>query len=197
MPQKAKSKVICEASISVIRSYDRTKDIDAHTHFTPPYFMRRLAAAEAAALPVISRAIEGQVFHLRKSSTSCPAIIISPYETRTLFPHFGKSILHTSKNRPACADTHIGPEGNYLKCSSTRLKCSFGLLGALFFNHLQRPQNRPFRGHKKEHSIPLAILRSGLIRAKINDVRGDNWEGRCSAARMPNKGKARSNLRGM
>ena len=140
MPQKAKSKVICEASISVIRSYDRTKDIDAHTHFTPPYFMRRLAAAEAAALPVISRAIEGQVFHLRKSSTSCPAIIISPYETRTLFRILEKAFPTLSKNRPACGVTHIGPEENYLKCSSTRLKCSFGLLGALFFNHLQNPK---------------------------------------------------------
>ena len=35
-----------------------------------------------------------------------------------------------------------------------------------------------------------------LIRAKIIDERGDSWEGRCLSGRMPNMGKAQSNLRG-
>lgn len=87
----------------------------------------------------------------------------------TLFPCIGKGIPHSSKNSSACADSHIGPEENYLKCSSTRLKCSFGLSGALFFNHLKKGKNRPFRGHRNAHSIPLAILRGGLIRANINN----------------------------
>ena len=39
------------------------------------------------------------------------------------------------------------------------------------------------------HSIPFAILRKGLIIAIINNVRGDSWEGRCSAARMPKEAK--------
>ena len=117
------------------------------------------------------------------------ADISSPYETRTLFRILEKAISHTSKNAPACCVTHIGPEEKHLKCSSTRLKCNFGLSRALFFNHLQRPQNRLFKGYRSVHFIPLAILRGGLIRAKINDKRGASWEGRCSAARMPQKAK--------
>gem|GEM_PF-7091803 len=59
---------------------------------------------------------------------------------------FRKGISHTSKNRPACYITHIGHEGNHLKCSLSRLKCNFGLSGALFFNYLQRGKNRALCG---------------------------------------------------
>ena len=52
-----------------------------------------------------------------------------------------------------------------------------------------KPLKPPFRDRSNAHSIPFAILRGGLIRAKIKDVRGANWEGRCSAARMPERAK--------
>ena len=75
-------------------------------------------------------------------SHSCRNNVFSPFDTHGAAPHFGKGIPHTSKNRPACCVAHIGHEENYLKCSSPRLKCSFGLLGALNINHIQRPKNR-------------------------------------------------------
>ena len=55
------------------------------------------------------------------------------------FSAFWKRDASHFKKPSAYADTHIGPEGKHLKCSFTRLNCNFGLLGALFFRHLQRP----------------------------------------------------------
>ena len=81
-----------------------------------------------------------------KSSLPCPAAIISPSETTALFPIIWKGIPQHSKNRPACYDTHIGPEENYIWDVSKRLKCNFALLRALIFNALQRRFLAHFRG---------------------------------------------------
>jgi hypothetical protein len=81
-----------------------------------------------------------------------------PSEPIGAAPHFGKGIPHTSKNRPAYADTHIGHEENYLKCSSTRLKCNFGLSGALFFNDLQTRKKWP-----SKPQFPLFFILTGGV----------------------------------
>ena len=50
-----------------------------------------------------------RIIHLYVANLK-PADIISPYETRALFPNLGKGIPHTSRNASACGDTHIGHE---------------------------------------------------------------------------------------
>ena len=57
-------------------------------------------AAMNATRPAISRAKRYGIPCLYKSSLSCTADIISPYEIRPLFLHFGKGIPHISKNLP-------------------------------------------------------------------------------------------------
>ena len=150
--------------------------------------MRRTAPEGRGPPSYFSRKTEKEILITSPQSPALSLYIRHP-KIAPFSPLSEKGIPHTSKNPPACADTHIGHEEKHLKCSSSRLKCSFGLPEALYFNYLQKPKNRSSRGRSNAHSIPFAILRGGLIRVKINDVSGVSWEGHCSAARMPKRAK--------